>query len=631
MGQYQMNGINLKNLGFKCGLEIHHQLKTDEKLFCRCPAGYRNDSPDAEIVRHMRPTLSELGEYDGTALMEFKTRKRVIYQLYRDNMCTYEMDDTPPFTINKKALDIAIRLALMLHCAIVDEVHVSRKQYLDGSIPTGFQRTAVVGVGGWVPYKGRKIMLSHLCLEEDACREVSDCGHTITFKTDRLSMPLVEVITEPVLESPREAREVNELIGRLLKASGLVRRGIGSVRQDVNVSIEGGTRVEMKGIAKTSYVDKMTEIEAFRQMHLLEIKVELKKRGVTKESFQPVKKDVTSLLKGISSSSLLNKAIDSDQRLGAVKLPGFGGLLRREIQPGRTFADEFSGRVRVIACLDQLPNIASSRMLAPQFGEAVNIALNSEFKATENDVIVLTWGPAMDVVTAMNEIVIRAEEAFDGVPNETRQHLGDYTTTFERILPGPNRMYPDTDSPPVVIPACTVAGFEQSLPKRAWDFEAKWEKLGVPETIAHKAVVSSLRELFDKLVERNTINPSILFTILKKAYRLNKQVADFDPAIVAQLLDAKKQGKLTETAIISLLAESSPEMLKANLDSLLSRKAEISETAILTAIDDELNKISKAEFKSPEAKLNFLTGRVIRKLNSAVCGGRVREMVKGRL
>ena len=141
-----MNEKIFQELGFKCGLEIHQQLLTKTKLFCNCPTGYRNDMPDAEIIRHMRPTLSELGEYDGTALMEFKTKKRVVYQLYRDNMCTYEMDDTPPFKINMQALEIAIRLALMLNCSIVDELHVSRKQYLDGSIPTGFQRTAVVGV-----------------------------------------------------------------------------------------------------------------------------------------------------------------------------------------------------------------------------------------------------------------------------------------------------------------------------------------------------------------------------------------------------------------------------------------------------------------------------------------------------
>ena len=105
------------------------------------------------------------------------------------------MDDTPPFPINQQALEIALKLGMLLNCAIVDELHVSRKQYLDGSIPTGFQRTAIVGVDGWVPYKGRKIHITHVCLEEDACREISDTGHEIVFRTDRLSMPLLEVIT----------------------------------------------------------------------------------------------------------------------------------------------------------------------------------------------------------------------------------------------------------------------------------------------------------------------------------------------------------------------------------------------------------------------------------------------------
>jgi len=477
----KMDKTFFNKYGFKCGLEIHQQLNTSNKLFCNCPSGYRNDAPDAEIIRHMRPTLSELGEYDGTALMEFKTKKRVIYQLYRDNMCTYEMDDTPPFVINKKALNIAVRLALMLNCAIVDELHVSRKQYLDGSIPTGFQRTAVVGIGGWVPYKGRKIMLSHVCLEEDACREVSDRGHTITFRTDRLSMPLLEVITQPVLESPWEAREVNELIGRMLKASGLVHRGIGSVRQDVNVSIKGGTRVEIKGISRTGYVDKMTAIEAYRQKYLLEIKDELKNRKLSKDSFSPVKKDVTSSLKGWlkdSTASIISSAIDSGGRLGAVKLPGFSGLLKREIQQGRTFADEFSGRLKVIACLDKMPNMTVLESPYLHIAEGCWRELGKELDASDNDVIILTWGPKEDVITAMNEIVIRAEEAFDGVPNETRQRLKDNTTSFERILPGPDRMYPDTDSPPVALSSCMISELERhngrNLAYRRQSLKRQW-------------------------------------------------------------------------------------------------------------------------------------------------------------
>jgi len=155
-------------VGFKSGLEIHQQLLTEKKLFCRCPAGRYSSAYDAEILRHMRPTLSELGVYDGTALMEFKTRKHIVYLLNRENTCTYEMDDTPPFPVNQQAIDVAIEQCLMLGCDIVDEVHIARKQYLDGSIPTGFQRTAIVGMNGVLPFKGRNLTVTHLSVEEDS-------------------------------------------------------------------------------------------------------------------------------------------------------------------------------------------------------------------------------------------------------------------------------------------------------------------------------------------------------------------------------------------------------------------------------------------------------------------------------
>ena len=304
-------------LGFKCGLEIHQQLDTEKKLFCHCPVGYRNDEPDAIILRHMRPTLSEMGTYDGTALMEFKTRKQVIYQLYRENVCTYEMDDTPPFPINQKALDYAIEIALMLNCQLVDEIHITRKQYLDGSIPTGFQRTAIIGVDGWIPYRGRKIRIQQLALEEDACREVEDKRHTIVFRTDRLSIPLVEVVTKPDMLTPHEAAEVDGLLGRLLRASGRVRRGIGTVRQDVNVSINGSDRVEIKGVPRTPDIRALTHYEALRHKALLELKDELRKRGITTEDFKAEDHEVTDLLSN-TSNPRLRALIDKGEVIHAV-------------------------------------------------------------------------------------------------------------------------------------------------------------------------------------------------------------------------------------------------------------------------------------------------------------------------
>jgi glutamyl-tRNA(Gln) amidotransferase subunit E len=336
-------------LGFKCGLEIHQQLDTKKKLFCHCPVGYRNDGPDAVILRHMRPTLSEMGTYDGTALMEFKTHKQVVYHLYRDNVCTYEMDDTPPFPINQEALDYAVEIAVMLNCKLVDEVHITRKQYLDGSIPTGFQRTAIIGVDGWIPYRGHRIDIQQLALEEDACREVDDRGHTVVFRTDRLSTPLVEVVTKPDMRTPHEAAEVDGLLGRLLRASGRVRRGIGTARQDVNVSITGSDRVEIKGVPRTPDIRALTHYEALRHKALLELRAELVRRGATPGTFQFRERDITGLMSK-TRNERLRKVREGGGRLRAVLLAGWGDALAWKTQPGLTFADELGGRVRVIAC-----------------------------------------------------------------------------------------------------------------------------------------------------------------------------------------------------------------------------------------------------------------------------------------
>ncbi|MEK9138292.1 MAG: Glu-tRNA(Gln) amidotransferase GatDE subunit E, partial [Bacteroidota bacterium] len=230
-----MTDADYATVGFKSGLEIHQQLLTQKKLFCRCPAGKYSTQYDAQILRHMRPTLSELGEYDGTALMEFKTKKEIIYQINRETVCTYEMDDTPPFELNDEALDIALGVGVLYGCSMVDEIHIARKQYLDGSIPTGFQRTTIVGVDGKVPYKDREIHIVQLGLEEDSCREVSDIGHRRTYITDRLGMPLFETVTGPDMKTPQEVAEVGELLRRIARSTGRVRTGIGAARQDVNV------------------------------------------------------------------------------------------------------------------------------------------------------------------------------------------------------------------------------------------------------------------------------------------------------------------------------------------------------------------------------------------------------------
>jgi len=286
-------------LGMKSGLEIHQQLATTKKLFCRCPVVRPySEEFNAEILRHMRPTLSELGEYDGTALMEFKTKKEIIYQIHQDTICTYEMDDTPPFELNEQALDIALEVTMLLNCNLVSEVHIARKQYLDGSIPTGFQRTTILGVDGWIPFKGRRIGIIQLGLEEDACREVSDVGHLRTYRTDRLGIPLIETVTYPDMKTPQEVAEVGQILRYLARSTGKVHTGMGAARQDVNVSIEGGRRVEIKGVCRIPLIPLLVHNEAYRQAALLDIKRELARRGITPDSFKADTYDVSELVSG---------------------------------------------------------------------------------------------------------------------------------------------------------------------------------------------------------------------------------------------------------------------------------------------------------------------------------------------
>ena len=223
----------------------------------------------------MRPTLSEMGTYDGTALMEFKTRKNIIYRIKNETTCTYEVDDTPPFPINREALEYAIEIALQLKTNIVGELHITRKQYLDGSIPTGFQRTAIIGIEGEIPLKHKKVRIIQLSLEEDSCREVNDIGHERIYTTDRLGIPLIETVTYPDMKTPDEVMEAGQVIRFINRSSNRVRVGIGAGRQDTNVSIEGGTRVEIKGVSHISWLPELTHNEAFRQKALLIIKSEL--------------------------------------------------------------------------------------------------------------------------------------------------------------------------------------------------------------------------------------------------------------------------------------------------------------------------------------------------------------------
>lgn len=623
---HEMTEADYAAVGFKSGLEIHQQLLTQKKLFCRCPAGKYSAQYDAQILRHMRPTLSELGEYDGTALMEFKTKKEIIYQINRETVCTYEMDDTPPFELNDEALDIALGVSLLYGCAMVDEIHIARKQYLDGSIPTGFQRTTIVGVDGKVPYRDREIHIVQVGLEEDSCREVSDIGHRRTYVTDRLGMPLIETVTGPDMKTPQQVAEVGELLRRMARSTGRVRTGIGAARQDVNVSVTGGTRIEIKGVPRLPRIPLLTYNEAMRQWNLLRLREELHKRGITAESFKSTTEDVTKLLR-----RTLYQPISSTIALGGVVscvvLRGFKGLLRWQTQTDTYFSREISDRVRVIACLTTLPNIVHSDSTSETLATSEWHAVKKVTGATENDTMVIVWGDKQDAESGAREIAIRAKEATIGIPSETRQALRDGTNGFERILPGPDRMYPDTDLPPKPISDERLARIRATLPQHVWEREAWYNKLGIPQDVVQPLAISSFAPVFEMAVKEWNINPTVAAVALvqwvKRLRKRRSSICAPTEQAMKEILLAYKKGTLVREGIFSAMqhAANSQDISAAVLPAICS------DNELHQAIESCETELAKLPLRKSEKRPEVLMGLVMEKLRGRVDGATVAKQV----
>ncbi len=570
----QATQADYDRIGFMSGLEVHQQLLTDRKLFCRCPAGIyqRPEDFDAEIVRHMRPTLSELGEYDGTALMEFKTRKEIVYRIKSRTACTYEVDDTPPFALNRQALDIAIRISLLFRLKIVGEVHITRKQYLDGSIPTGFQRTAIVGVEGAIPLgEGSTVRLIQLSLEEDSCREVSDVGHVRVFRTDRLGMPLIETVTYPDMGSPEEARRACDYIRFVCRSTGQVRTGIGAARQDVNVSCRGGTRAEIKGVSHTRWIPELTHNECFRQWSLLNIRKILNGRVPDPAAWKPSSVRVRVRTWELKSP-MLRKYRDAEQTIMAVNLPGFRGALSHFTQPGQCFGDEFEGRLKVIACLER-PNMTHSEALEPVISDDDWKRIGQELKPQESDAQIVFWGPEDDMKTALETVEERCRMAFAGVPNETRKPLEDGTTVFERVLPGADRMYPDTDSKPIPLEEKHIAELGENLPVEVIERYRTLRRWGVPGDCDTYLLKKNLVPLVEEVAKETGYPPKQVATFfahgVKHTEGKRKPHPDFGYQRVSEMFSFIKEQKL-DPAILKPMLPVIMEYPKMDLESVLA-------------------------------------------------------------
>jgi glutamyl-tRNA(Gln) amidotransferase subunit E len=606
----------------------------------------------------MRPTLSELGEYDGTALMEFKTHQEIVYLLERGTVCTYERDDTPPFEIDEEAVRIAIELSEICNLNLVSELHVMRKQYLDGSIPTGFQRTAMVGLTGMIPFRvpelavDRELRVRQLSLEEDSCREVSEVGHRITFRTDRLGMPLTELVTEPDFLTPFELQAGGRLLADVARATRKVRRGPGAARQDVNVSVAGGRRVEIKGVHHHRRLPLLVHNEAFRQLNLLRLKAELERRGMEPEMLHLAPEgypwEISPLVNDASGAVLhsgylpARQAVDRGEVACAVRLPGFQGLLGFSTQPGVSFANEIGDRVRVIACPRRPRFMTHSDAAEEGLGEALWGELGRALGAEAGDAVVVVWAPREDAATAAREVLIRAQEALVGIPSETRQAFPDGTTGFERILPGPDRMYPDTDTPPLPIPDSMVAEVRTQLGEPPWARSARYQARGLDPRMARALAIAPWADLFDELDPGDGEPARRLAGVLEKRLPYHSRKAGRSkPRRAGDLPDATRFIPLVRALEAGGLR---PEALGWAVDDIMEdperspeevltrfRPRPEDEEGLQKAVEKVSNDPDRPVGKPPETVLRWGMGRVMRPFLGRVAPSEVRERLEAAL
>lgn len=603
--------MDYKALGLKAGIEIHQQLNTEEKLFCRCPTSLRNtDERTGEIQRYLRPTVSEMGLIDRAAEEEMKQMRLFSYYTY-DTTCLIENDDEPPAEMNPEALEITLTIAKMLSMTPIEQVHTMRKMVIDGSNTPGFQRTALIAMNGST---GNNCRIESICLEEEAAQRVT--GNT--FSLDRLGIPLVEITTAPCMHTPDEVRDVAEYIGMILRSTGRVKRGLGTIRQDVNISIREGARTEIKGVQDLDLIPQVVSREVQRQVSLLAIRDEL----ISRKAIVPGGgMEVTDLFSG-TKSKVLKKA----PCIMAANLNGFAGIVGREIQPGRRLGSEMSDYAKKcgvggIFHTDELPAYGIT-------GEEVQ-AVQKRCGAGPDDCIIIVSGTAEQAHCGIDLARSRAEMALQGVPEETRKMLPDGNSAYMRPLPGAARMYPETDVLPIEI---TQAMMEQiTLPELLTERARRYtQEYGIDEALARQIAYSDRLETFEKAVSAG-IRPSLaartLFSTMRELSRDGvdcKGIADETIILLLTRVEGGTVAKEAVPAILRAIVEG------AGLDEAIESVGPAFSVADLEALVEEIVD-KRLEFVTERgmAALGPLMGVVMKEVRGRIDGQIVSDILKG--
>ncbi|MCF2139293.1 MAG: Glu-tRNA(Gln) amidotransferase subunit GatE [Candidatus Lokiarchaeota archaeon] len=551
--------IDYNAVGLKCGIEIHQQLDSATKLFCACPNQLQGTrEPDFRILRKQRPVLGEEGKFDEGMLSEFLKGGSVIYEGYYDCTCTYELDETPPFKCDEECIDIALEICALFKMNIVREMHVCRKNYVDGSVPAGFQRTMEIGYDGNLDLKnGKKIGIENIFLEEDAARRIKTQGKTSYFRVDRLGIPLVEITTTPDIHDPEEAKETAYRIGLLLRSTNKVKRIIGSTRQDINVSIAGGERIEIKGVQKLDWIPELIHNEVIRQQKLIDIKNILNQKSISPDDIRRDPVDLTKIFQK-TECRFVKAGIKRKEKFVGMKIPGFHGIFGTEVLPNRRFGTEVADKVKVIAGLKGLIHSDENLLEKYNFSPEEIAQTRQKLNIQNDDLFILLLASGQALETALDVIVERCKQAFIGVPEETRQAKEDGTHVFLRELGGEKRLYPDTDTPPILLSEDRIKNIKENIGPYPWDIIDEYaKKYNLDPFLVEDLIMDGKMALFNELIAKYPENPMLVIRtitdMLKVLHREEKNINTLKPSHFHELFAGLKQGIIAKEAMLGVL------------------------------------------------------------------------------
>ena len=577
-----MAEIDFEKIGLKVGLEIHQQLNTNKKLFCKCRP-IESDEYTEKFSRRLRTAKSELGELDPAALFEKTKSKKISYYANSQSSCLVEKDEEPPHDLDYDAKKISLLISCMLESKIFSEIHVMRKTVIDGSNTAGFQRTMLVSQGGNLNVNGKKIGVQAICLEEDAAKLLKDEQDQRNYSLDRLGIPLVEIALEPVSTKPSEVKEIALTLGRLLRATRMVKRGIGSIRQDVNISVMNSGVVEVKGVQQLDQLEKIIGYEAKRQHGLILIAEKLKKLSITISKEDVF--DITEVFKD-SESKIIQNALKSKAKIKAIRVRNFSGMFGFEPYPGIRLGKEIGQLVRFFGVggvfhSDELPNYGIND------SDVDNV--KKYLKLVDGDGFLIIAGEDSKLDYAIDSIINRIKDATQGVPAETRGATQDGETIFLRPRPGASRMYPETDIPSISVLPEEIKLAKENIPKSWNDSIAEiQQKYSLNSQLSEQIFDSEYLELFEKICENKKNSPNFVASILCSSIT-NLQRKGFDAILL-------KPEHIIESFELLASDKIPKESLEIIFESIMSGKSEnvsiaMQSTDVSSMGEDELNDI----------------------------------------